>query len=255
MRIILSPAKQIKINHDDVGTLTTPVLLAQSQILLDYLKSLEYNELKTIWKCSDKLADPAFDNIRNADFSKAISPAILSYDGIAFKYMAPVIFDYNQFNYVQENLRILSGLYGILRPMDGIIPYRLEMQSKISLGKYKTLYEFWGDSLYNELQKDNDDGIIINLASKEYSDCITPYLKKTDTMIECIFADIENNKLVQKGVYCKMARGSMVRFMAENGTKNPEDLKYFQEINYCYVNELSDDTHYVFVRKTIVSHN
>lgn len=249
MRIILSPAKQIKITDEDIGPLSTPALLDKSQSLLDYLKSLSYAELKKIWKCSDKLAETAFEDICKANFSNAISPAILSYDGIAYKYMAPVVFDNNQFAYVQENLRILSGLYGILNPMDGIVPYRLEMQAKISLSESKSLYEFWGNSLYNELTRNNSDGIIINLASKEYSDCITPYLKETDTMIECVFADQEKDKLVQKGVYCKMARGSMVRFMAENNIKNPENLKDFREIGYGYNEDLSDKDHFVFIRE------
>ena len=251
MRIILSPAKQIKISEEDIGPLSEPVLLEESRAILDYLKTLSYQDLKSIWKCSDKLAKPAFEDIKTANFSRAISPAILSYDGIAYKYMAPVVFDYDQFDYVQKNLRILSGLYGILSPMDGIIPYRLEMQAKLAFAGYKDLYDFWGNKLYKELTKNNDDGIIINLASKEYSDCITKYLKPSDTCIECVFADREGEKLVQKGVYCKMARGSMVRFMAENNIEDPQKLKSFHEIGYSYDDSVSDESHYVFIRKTV----
>ena len=121
----------------------------------------------------------------------------------------------------RNTFRILSGFYGILKPMDGVTPYRLEMQAKLELNGAKNLYAYWGDRLYKELR--DSSGIIVNLASKEYSKCIEKYLQAEDSYITCNFFEEVQGKLVQKGVYCKMARGEMVRFMAENRIEEPEE--------------------------------
>jgi cytoplasmic iron level regulating protein YaaA (DUF328/UPF0246 family) len=123
-------------------------------------------------------------------------------------------------DYVQEHLRILSGFYGVMRPMDGVVPYRLEMQAKVAVCGHKNLYDFWGDSLYREVI--GDSRIVINLASEEYSKCIERYLQLDDRYITCIFGELEGDKVVQKGVYAKMARGEMVRFMAGIHVDEPE---------------------------------
>ena len=146
------------------------------------------------------------------DLTKNLTPALLAYDGIQYTYMAPAVFEDGQFDYVQEHLRILSGFYGVVKPLDGVVPYRLEMQAKAAVSGHKNLYDFWGDSLYQEVM--DESGILINLASKEYSKCIEKYLRPEDRYITCIFGELEGGRVVQKGVYAKMARGEMVRFMA-----------------------------------------
>jgi len=160
--------------------------------------------------------------------------------------MAPAVFEEGQLSYVQEHLRILSGFYGVLKPMDGVTPYRLEMQAKANIGGRKNLYDFWGDRLYEEVR--DDSGIIINLASKEYSKCIEKYLQKEDTYITCTFCEMVNGKPVQKGTYAKMARGEMVRFMAEHQIEDVEEIKKFDRLGYVFREDLSKKSEYVFER-------
>ncbi|GEM_PF-5370798 len=126
--------------------------------------------------------------------------------------MAPAIFEDGQHEYVKDHLRILSGFYGMLKPMDGVVPYRLEMQAKATVAGNKDLYEFWGDTLYIEVI--DESRTIINLASKEYSKCIEKYLQPKGHYVTCVFGELDDGKVVQKGVYAKMARGEMVRFMS-----------------------------------------
>ena len=111
--------------------------------------------------------------------------------GIAFQYMAPSVFEIQQFEYLQKHLRILSAFYGILKPMDGVTPYRLEMQAKVGIGDAKNLYEYWGELLYRSVI--DDSRIIINLASKEYSKCIEKYLTPQDRYITIVFSYPEIN--------------------------------------------------------------
>ena len=153
------------------------------------------------------------------------------------------------FAYVQRNLRILSGFYGVLKPMDGVVPYRLEMQAKVAVGDFKNLYEFWTDALYQEVI--DSSRIIVNLASKEYSRCIERYISPADRYISCVLGELENEKVVQKGVYAKMARGDMVRYMAENKIETPEQLKDYDRCCYHFDESRSTDTEYVFVRTQI----
>ena len=147
---------------------------------------------------------------------------------------------------IQQNLRILSGFYGVLKPLDGVTPYRLEMQAKAGIGANKDLYEFWGASLYEEVV--DDSHVIVNLASKEYSKCIEKYLKNEDRLITCVFGEIVNGKVVQKGTYAKMARGEMVRYMAENNITEVERIKSFDRLGYEYSEELSTENDFIFIK-------
>ena len=247
MKIILSPAKKMSVDVDTLEPIGLPIYLEDTQRLLDWLKEKSYDELKSLWKCNDKIAEENFKRIECLDLNKNLTPAVLSYEGIAFQYMAPAVFEYEQFDYIQEHLRIISGFYGVLKAMDGIVPYRLEMQAKLQIDKYRNLYDFWGKKIYNAVC--DDSGIIINLASKEYSKCVEKYLTDDGTYIACVFADEVNGKLVQKGTYAKMARGEMVRFMAENKIENPTDLKDFDRLNYKYEKDISSDNEYIFIRQ------
>ena len=178
-----------------------------------------------------------------------LTPALLAYDGIQYTYMAPAVFEDGQLDYVQEHLRILSGFYGVVKPMDGVVPYRLEMQAKAEIGRCHNLYEFWGDILYREVM--DESRILINLASREYSKCIEKYLQPDDRMITCIFGELLDGKVVQKGVYAKMARGEMVRFMADIGAEEPEQIKTFNWSGYCFDDSRSSETKYVFLRTAV----
>lgn len=241
----------MNIDNDTLNHRQIPILLEETEILLDYLKKLNYEELKSIWKCSDKLARKNFNIIKDMDLYNNLTPGILSFQGLQYQYMGSEIFTDKQLDYIEKHLRILSGFYGVVKPFDGIVPYRLEMQSKLLGWKYKTLYEFWEDKIAKIIFSESD--CIINLASKEYSRSISMYLTENIKFINCVFGELIDGKVIEKGTLAKMARGEMVRFMAENNVQKVEDIKNFDRLNYTYKNELSDDTNYVFVKKDMNS--
>lgn len=244
MRIIISPAKQMLEDTDTIEYRDLPIFLNKTEIIKDSIRNMTYEQQKKIWACNDKIASQNRERFSSMDLHKHLSPALLSYDGIQYTYMAPSVFEKSYFDYVQKHLRILSGFYGILKPLDGIVPYRLEMQAKIQISGTKNLYDFWGDDLYKETVP--EDKTIINLASKEYSKCIEKHLKPEDRFITVIFGTIVNGKIVQKGVYAKMARGEMVRFAAEKNIEDPEDLKNFSG-GYVFDETRSSNNKYVFI--------
>ena len=246
MRIIISPAKKMKIDNDDFEHRHMPVLLHKTRELLTYLRSLSYEELKDMWKCNDKIARLNYNRIRNMDLYNSLTPAILSFEGIQYQYMAPGVFEYDELDYIDEHLRILSGFYGVLRPYDGVTPYRLEMQAKLINWIHKSLYDFWADDIAKYLF--SESRCILNLASKEYSKCVSRYITKDIRFITCIFGEINDGRVIQKGTLAKMARGEMVRFMAENKIVNVEDIKEFNRLGYVYKEELSNENTYVFIK-------
>lgn len=226
-----------------------PVFLDQTEEILKWLRAQSSDNLQKLWGCNDKIAQQNFRRIKEMDLRKNLTPAILSYEGIAYQYMAPAVFENSSFDYVQEHLRILSGFYGVLKPMDGVTPYRLEMQANAGIDGKKDLYELWESRLYEEVI--DDSHVIINLASKEYSKCIEKYLKPDDYYVTVTFCETVKGKLVTKGTYAKMARGEMVRFMAENQIKDPEQIKGFDRLGYVYRDDLSGDGEIVFERMLI----
>ena len=210
------------------------------------LQNKDLPELKKLWKCSDKLAQTSFEQLWKIKLEGVLTPAILAYDGIQYQHMAPAVFNDQELLYIQNHLRILSGFYGVVRPMDGVSPYRLEMQAKLAVQESRDLYDFWGDSIANELFSQTDT--IINLASQEYSRCVSRYLKEGIRMITCTFGEEIDEKVIEKGTLCKMARGEMVRFMAENQIEQPEKLREFSRMGYCFSEKYSDSTNYVFLK-------
>lgn len=247
MRIILSPAKKMNQNTDVLAPMGLPPFMDKTGEILEWLRGQSKDKLKALWKCNDKIADQNFHRLENMDLHNQLTPAVLAYEGLAYQYMAPAVFEDGHFDYVQNHLRILSAFYGVLAPMDGVSPYRLEMQAKAAIGNSKNLYDFWGDSLYHQVK--DDSGIIINLASKEYSKCIEKYLTPEDTFITVTFCEMSGGRLVTKGTYAKMARGEMVRFMAENRIEIPEEIKEFDRLRYVYREDLSSEKEYVFERR------
>lgn len=246
MRIIISPAKKMNVDTDSLSQQGLPVFLSKTKILLQELQNKDLPELKKLWKCSDKLAQTSFEQLWKIKLEGVLTPAILAYDGIQYQHMAPAVFNDQELLYIQNHLRILSGFYGVVRPMDGVSPYRLEMQAKLAVQESRDLYDFWGDSIANELFSQTDT--IINLASQEYSRCVSRYLKEGIRMITCTFGEEIDEKVIEKGTLCKMARGEMVRFMAENQIEQPEKLREFSRMGYCFSEKYSDSTNYVFLK-------
>lgn len=247
MKIILSPAKKMNMDTDSLAPMGLPTFLDKTVEILAWLKHKSHEELKALWKCNDKIAEQNVKRLERMDLHKNLTPSVLAYEGIAYQYMAPAVLEDGHFAYLQEHLRILSAFYGVLKPMDGVTPYRLEMQAKATIGNTKNLYDYWGNSLYHAVR--DESGIIINLASKEYAKCIEKYLSPEDTYITITFCELSGDRLVSKGTYAKMARGEMVRYMAENHIENPEEIKSFNRLGYVYRDDLSSKTEYIFERK------
>ncbi|HIU49394.1 MAG TPA: peroxide stress protein YaaA [Candidatus Avimonoglobus intestinipullorum] len=246
MKIIISPAKKMISDFDTMDVQDAPVFLDRADVLRRYLKALPYEELKRLLACNDAIAQLNYERYQHMNLRTQTSPAILSYDGIQYTYMAPQVFEDCYFTYIQKHLRIISGFYGILKPFDGIVPYRLEMQAKLKTPFCKNLYDFWGDSIYRELARDTR--VILNLASREYSKTVEKYLSPSIRYITCTFGEWSDGKVVEKGVYVKMARGELVRYMAEHQIEDAEQVKAFDRLGYRYTDALSSGTQFVFIK-------
>ncbi|MBR4888577.1 MAG: peroxide stress protein YaaA [Clostridia bacterium] len=244
MLIIISPAKKMR-SDDSLPWEALPFFLPQTEELLHTLRQKTPEELRQLWKCNEQIAALNVERLAHMDLHRSLTPALLAYEGIQYQYMAPGVFTGEQFAYVQEHLRILSGFYGVLQPMDGVTPYRLEMQTKLPVQGQKDLYAYWGSRLAEHLFAQTD--CIVNLASKEYSLCVSKYLPPHVRFVTCVFGEEINGKVVEKGTMCKMARGEMVRFMAENNITDPAGLKAFDRLYYRYLPERSDENTYVFL--------
>ena len=246
MRIIISPAKKMNVDTDSLPWLDLPAFLPKTEQLYDVLRRMSYEELKKLWKCNDSIAKLNVQRLMDMDLRNRLTPAVLSYEGIQYQYMAPGVFTDEALAYIREHLRILSGFYGILKPFDGVTPYRLEMQAKLKVGDAKDLYAFWGNSLAQQLFAQTDS--IVNLASKEYSVCVSRYLSPEIRFITCVFGEEKDGKVIEKGTMCKMARGEMVRYLAENQIADPGAIRNFNRLGYRLDEARSDDSTFVFLR-------
>lgn len=158
------------------------------------------------------------------DLEHNLTPAILSYVGIQYQYMAPQVFETGQVCLHSGTPAHPVGVLRLLRPFDGVTPYRLEMQAKLPVGDCKNLYAFWGDKLARQLCAET--GLLLNLASKEYSKAVLPHLPKSVRVLTCTFGEEKGGKIVEKGTLCKMARGEMVRWLAETNLTDPKDRRF-----------------------------
>lgn len=257
MRIIISPAKKMKIETDTFTYQDLPQFLVEANLLATYIKKLSPAECRELWKCNDKLVELNYKRFQEMNLTERLTPALLSYEGIQYQYMAPVIMEQASYEYLSEHLRILSGFYGVLKPFDGVVPYRLEMQAKFGAGSGQglasgtempaaNLYEFWGEKLAENLFA--EDTMILNLASKEYSKCISKYLRPEIRFVTCVFGERVGEKVIEKGTYAKMARGEMVRFLAENQVETMDQVKEFDRLGYCFCEGISDAGKLVFLK-------
>lgn len=253
MKIIISPAKKMNTDTDTMEVMDLPVFLRRTQQLMEWMKSLSFAEAKKLWACNEKIAEQNFERYRTMDLQRNLTPALLSYEGIQYQYMAPRVLETGEWEYMQKHLRILSGFYGILKPFDGVTPYRLEMQAKGAPKGYKDLYAFWGNTLYEHLireeEQEGEAALIVNLASKEYSRCVESFVKEPVRFVTCVFGEQIDKKVVQKGTMAKMARGEMVRFMAQRQIEQVEELKCFDRLGYRFCEELSTENELVFLKE------
>lgn len=251
MKIIISPAKKMEACDEIFDAGGFPVYLEKTEILHRKLKSMTEEELKALFKANDRITHENFERYRSMSLKRAMTPALLAYVGIQYQYMAPKLFSYGQWEYVKTHLRILSGFYGILKPDDRVVPYRLEMQAKLAADGKKDLYEFWGSSLLDDMRKEETDSpVIVNLASKEYSKAVEAHLTPEVRFVTCVFGVMgENGKILVKATEAKMARGEMVRFMAENRIEDADKIREFSALGYRYSKEASGRDYFVYLKE------
>lgn len=256
LRIIVSPAKKMQVKPDELPLGSMPVLLKKTETLKNKLKSLSEPELKRLFKANDTITHDNYLRYRDMDLNRNLTPAALSYIGIQYQYMAPHLFSEAQWQYICRHLRILSGFYGILRADDAVVTYRLEMQARLETDGARDLYDYWKDEIYRELYRPEVGGgesgaracKVLNLASKEYSKAVEPFLKPGDEFITCIFGTIKDGKVKVKATEAKMARGEMVRFLAEQNAMGFETVKRFNRLGFSYAPEWSDENRFVFIK-------
>jgi len=248
MKIIISPAKKMRDQIEFMAAESEPHFLAQSKDIATYLNARTFDELKQIWQCNDALTKLNQERLPEIIERTQTVAALLSYEGLQYQYMAPHIFDYDQWAYVNQHLVILSGLYGALRPLDAVKPYRIEMQAKFkkAFEGHKTLYHYWQDTIYQHITSESN--IILNLASKEYSQVIEPFLKPADIFVTCVFGEEVDGKAKIKATQAKMARGEMVRFLATHQITTIEGVKRFDAMNYRFSDAYSNESTFVFLK-------
>ena len=254
MKIVISPAKSLdfenKFNDRDF---TQAKFTSEAEELILQLRNLNPKEIEKLMSISAKLAILNYQ--RFADWSLPFTienakQAIFAFTGDVYQGFDVESLNKSELENTQNKLRILSGLYGVLKPLDLIKAYRLEMSSKFANSKGKNLYEFWGDSitdfLNNEMASDNEK-VLINLASNEYFKSINN--KKLDAkIITPIFKEEKNGQLKIVSFYAKKARGLMCRFIIKNNIESIEDIKAFDCENYCFNETLSNDNDWYFTR-------
>lgn len=252
MKIIISPAKSLDFESKVPTSLhTQPRFLEQSEKLNKKLKTLSKKKLSELMSISDDLAALNYD--RNQTWETPFTPenakqAIYAFTGEVFRGIDVNSLDEKKLPILQENLRILSGLYGLLKPLDLIQPYRLEMGTKLKVGRKENLYKFWDDTVAKALNEDlADNELLVNLASSEYFKVIPKKVLKVP-MITPVFKDFKNGQYKTIMTFAKKARGLMVRFIIENNIKTVEDLKGFNVDNYRFSEEMSSEHELVFTR-------
>lgn len=250
MITFIAPTKNMK---PTAGTLpmTLPEFCVEAEELTELIQSYNDESIMNIMKVNAKLALQTQERFRNIRFDCKGTPALLTYSGLVFHSMHTETWKEADILYAQDHLRIVSGLYGIVKPLDSIYPYRLEMQAKGLSQRIDNLYSYWSDSLMRSIRKDNNDHIYINLASKEYSQSISPYLNKDEQMITIDFQVIKSHMRKTITTYAKTARGNMVEYIMKNRIDDPEQLKQFHIDHWYYEESLSDHNHYVFLKEVI----
>ncbi len=253
MIILLSPAKSLQ-DTPLLAQKTTQVRFKQeTATIVERLRAMPLQDLKKLMKLSDSLASLNYGRYQNFQpkyTKKNAQPAGLAFNGAVFQGLDLASLSVDQMDFAQAHLRILSGLYGVLRPLDLIQPYRLEMGTKLQLAEFKNLYAFWGDKITGLINKDlkaTNGKTIINLASKEYFKSISPK-KLKGRLLTIDFREERDGKFKFITFNAKKARGLMTRYILENKIHNPEDLKGFLDDGYAFNADLSGDDVWLFTR-------
>jgi len=255
MLIVISPAKTLDYETTPkTKVFTTPDYLDHSQRLISRLRNFSSLDISGLMKVSAKIADLNFDRYESwkTPFTeKNAKQAILAFKGDVYTGLDAESFKADDFKFAQKHLRVLSGLYGLLRPLDLMQPYRLEMGTRLKTDEGKNLYEFWGsditEGLNKQLKKIKSD-TLINLASNEYFKSVKPK-ELNARIITPAFKEFKNGEYKMIGIYAKKARGLLSRYIIKNKLSDPEDLKLFNEEGYKFNKTLSKGNNWVFTRK------
>ena len=254
MLTILSPAKTLDYETPLKTKLNSqPIYGRESNQLIKTLRTFEPFEVASLMKLSDKLADlnhKRYVEWKNKPAESKTRPAALAFKGDVYQGLEAGSFNDNDLKFAQRHLRILSGLYGLLRPLDAIQPYRLEMGTKLKTSKGQNLYDYWGTKLttgLNEALKESKEGTLVNLASNEYFGAIPPNLLK-GSLLNIGFKEKRNGQLKFVSFSAKKARGLMAKFIIKERLKNPDDLKNFDLEDYKFNKKLSSELDRTFCR-------
>ena len=253
MLLLISPAKTLDFNPTSIKKKSKPRFLPESQKLINILKTKTASDLKKLMKVSDKIANlnvERYHSFHTPFNLKNAKQAILAFRGDVYRGLDVDSFDEKDLEFAQQHLRILSGLYGLLRPMDLMQPYRLEMGTHLTNEQGKNLYDFWGNKITKTINKDvksSQSNAIINLASKEYFSAVKTDLLKAD-VYNIHFKEEKDGKFKIVAFFAKKARGMMCNFIIKNKLTDPEHLIAFDMERYCYNEELSSERDLVFTR-------
>ena len=255
MLAVISPAKKLDFETEPkTGKHTQPAFLDDSEVLVEMARGLTREDLARTMKLSDKLADLNFKRFKafKRPFSLAnAKQAALVFNGDTYVGLDAPTLDKADMAFAQDHLRILSGLYGVLRPLDLIQPYRLEMGAKFLTPKSHDLYGFWAGRLtaaLNQVVRKQPDPSVINLASKEYFKAV--HEKDLEgPVITPVFKEVRDGVAKVLGMFAKRARGAMARYIIKNRVESPHQLKSFAEDGYGYRPDLSDGKKWVFTRE------
>ncbi len=253
MLVVISPAKKLSVEGKKPDWFTAPQFIEHSEKLIKELRKYSPKKLQQLMSISDDLAQLNVERYQqwtiNHD-TENTKQALFTFTGEVYAGLNATSFKKNELEYAQQHLRILSGLYGVLKPMDAIHAYRLEMGTKLKIGKKSNLYEFWGDTIVNEINntlKANNDKVLVNLASNEYFKAVNK--KKLATpVITPVFKDFTNGQYKTVMVYAKKARGAMAAFIMKNKIKTIEELTAFDTDGYLFNEEASSSKELVFLR-------
>ncbi len=252
MKIVISPAKSLDYESPlPTNRFTQPAFLSYAEKIQKTLKKKSAKDLSKLMHISDNLGRLNYQ--RNQEWQAPFTPqnarpALYAFKGTVYEGLDTYSLPVDKLDAVQQKLRLLSGLYGLLKPLDLIQPYRLEMGTKIKLGTKENLYKFWGDTLSKALESEmQPNEVLINLASQEYFKVLnTKVLNRP--VVTPVFKDFSKGKLKVVAFFAKKARGMMVRFIIDNAIENTDDLKEFNSAGYVFDTNLSSNAQLVFTR-------
>src|SRR5690625_451207 len=253
MKILVSPAKTMDYKTDlPIDTYTQPKFIKEAEELNNTLKALSKKEMSDLMKISDNLTNLNYERVREFELPfthENARPAVFAFSGDVYVGLDAYTIPKDKFNLLQKRLRILSGMYGILKPLDLMQPYRLEMGTRLKVNGASNLYEYWGDTLTDMLNQEmEEEELLVNLASNEYFKSINKKKLKSK-LITPIFKDYKNGELKIIAFYAKKARGSMVRYIIDKNITDLDGIKSFDIDGYAFnESETTDENSPVFIR-------